>query len=53
MAAHPRIAPATGSTPPGSFATEVEGMTQYSASPPIEYIQMGLPSRSNRRVVSS
>ena len=29
------------------------GITAYSASPPIEYIQMGEPSWRNRRVSSS
>ena len=41
------------STSSGTAKTSVAGTTQYSASPPIEYIQTGEPSSRKSRVVPS
>jgi hypothetical protein len=51
--AQPRIAASSNGTSSGSGATPVWGMTAYSASPPIEYIQTGDPSGRRRRVSPS
>ena len=51
--AHPRIAEASKGRSSGKGATPVTGITAYSASPPIEYIQTFEPSGRRRRVSSS